>query len=292
MIKKILLIFPFITLLWSHDYHNESESLLLKTAMSYSDFSNSKQKSDGMVSLLSLHYKSKKHKIELQQTFSHVNTFQPPSKEDLSVYKSFFRYGYTFTKGQSVNVSFMDISDNLVPTDGGKIYGLGYAYRYSQGLSLFTNQYYSNYDDFSVNQSEIKLHFHKESRGWKNDIKVIGRYINLDNYTNTIFNPKFQGEEAKDNYMNLTLKVHTAYKGYHAGAGVILGERIFAVMNNGFLTQHHAMEFKEGYFLSIGKKIQKFNLFMKYNYAKADELPLNNKDVGVNSYILGLSYRF
>lgn len=294
MIKKIFLLIPFFLFsqLLAHDYHNLMSNTMVKTSIGYSEFSDSKQKNDAWVYTLSVHSKIDAQKIEIQQLYSKVHTIQPPMTKDLEVSKTFVRYSYDLSKQHSLNVSFMDISDNLVPTDNGKIYGLGYIYKQPKYFRLLLNQYRSEYEDFSVNQSDVNMQFHKEVGEWEFDVNVMAKYISLNAYSNTIFNPKFKGVEAEDTYFTSGLKFHTAYKSYHAGVGTFFGDRLFAVMNNGFSAQHHAMRFTQGYFVTVGKKFKGINIIAKYSNQKADELPLNNLDVGVESYRLEVAYRF
>jgi len=294
MIKKICLLLPLFLLsqLSAHDYHNLVSNTMLKTSIGYSEFTDSKQKTDARVYTLSVHSKIDKHKIELYQLYSKAHTIQPPISEDLEVSKTFARYSYDFSKQHNINVSFMDITDNLVPTDGGKIYGLGYIYKQPQYFRVLLNQYHSDYKDFSVNQSDVNIQFHKELDAWEFDVNVMLKSISLNNYSNSIFNPKFKGSEPDDNYLTTGIKLHTAYQSYHAGVGAWFGDRIFAVMNNGFATQHHAMRFTEGYFVTVGKKFKGINVIAKYTYQKADELPSNTFDVGVESFSLQVAYKF
>lgn len=294
MIKKIFFLISFFLFsqLFAHDYHNLMPNTMLKTSVGYSDFTGSKQKTDARIYTVSVHSKIDSHKIELQHLYSHVHTVQPPLTKDLEVSKTFGRYSYELSKQHSLNVSFMDISDNLVPTDNGKIYGLGYIYKVPHYARVLLNQYRSEYDDFSVDQSDVNMQFHREVGEWEFDVNVMAKYISLNGYSNTIFNPKFKGTEPEDTYFTSGVKFHTAYKSYHAGVGAFFGDRLFTVMNNGFSAQHHAMRFTQGYFVTVGKKFKGFNVIGKYSHQKADELPLNNFDVGVESYRLGLSYKF
>jgi hypothetical protein len=117
--------------------------------------------------------------------------------------------------------------------------------------------------------------------------KIIAKYIHLKDKNSNNFS-----KNAKTDYFTLGLKVHTHYHGYHFGAGTYLGKRIFAVMKEGFLVQHHAMEFKESYMLGIGHAIGKAMVHLRYRYSKADEIPSNNPDVKVDNLSLDVAYKF
>ncbi len=277
---------------YAHDYHNLIHNSMVKSTFSYSSFSNSKQKRDSKSYSLSLHSKIAKHKIEMMYRYSHANTLQPPLKSDLFVDKVFGRYSYDIGDNDSINMSMMYINDNLVPTDQGEIYGLGYTHKSHAQYRLILNQYWSIYDDFSVNQSDINLQLHHNIGETIIDLNLMAKYITLDGYSNKIFNPKSSLAEPDDEYLSFGVKLHTAYESYHAGVGAFWGDRVFAVMNNGFNTQHHAMRFTQGYFLTIGKKIGAINLIAKYSHQKADELPMDNMDIEVDSYSLLLNYKF
>jgi len=86
--------------------------------------------------------------------------------------------------------------------------------------------------------------------------------------------------------------MHAHYHDYHMGAGAFFGKRVFAVMNDGFKVQHHAMEFKETYMVGFGKHFGDVDLNLKYVYQKASEIPINNDNVKVQNIILQLEYRF
>ncbi len=76
------------------------------------------------------------------------------------------------------------------------------------------------------------------------------------------------------------------------GAGAFFGKRVFAVMNDGFRVQHHAMEFDKTYMIGVGKHFGDVDLTLKYVYQEATEIPINNDNVKVGNIILQLGYRF
>jgi hypothetical protein len=263
---------------------------MVKSSLTYNNFKNSKQKNSAMVYSILVNSKINKHKIEIQNSYSDVDTIKPPLKEDLEINKTFLRYSYDFSKENSMNVSYIHIVDNLAPTDGGNIYGIGYIYR-KNNFKVALNRYRSEYDDFTVDQSDINLQYHKKFGKIKTDIDIIGKYISLNDYSDKIFN-KNASTTPDDTYFTTGIKLHASYSGYHIGVGGFFGNRLFAVMGNGSAVQHHAMRFNKTYFTSIGKKIDNYNLIFKYTYQEAEELPQDNFGVEMDSFSLNINYKF
>ena len=288
--KYLFLLTTALSILHAHDYHNINENIMLKSSFIYNNFENSKQKNSGKVYKILVNYKINNHKIEIQNSYSDVDTIKPPLKEDLEINKTFLRYSYDFSKENSINVSYIHIVDNIAPTDGGNIYGIGYIYR-KNNFQVALNQYRSEYDDFSVDQSDINLQYHKKIGKIKTDINVIVKHISLNDYSDKIFNKK-ASTIPDDEYLTTGIKLHASYSGYHIGIGGFFGNRLFAVMGNGSKVQHHAMRFNKTYFTSIGKKFDKYNVILKYTYQEADELPQNNLGVEMDSFSLNVNYKF
>jgi len=63
-------------------------------------------------------------------------------------------------------------------------------------------------------------------------------------------------------------------------------------MDSGVRVQHHGMEFDRSYALGFGKKVSDYTLMLKYNYARATELPKETENVQVRGIIFSLSRRF
>jgi hypothetical protein len=288
--KYFILLTTALSTLQAHDYHNINEDIMVKSSLTYNNFKNSKQKNSAMVYSILVNSKINKHKIEIQNSYSDVDTIKPPLKEDLEINKTFLRYSYDFSKENSMNVSYIHIVDNLAPTDGGNIYGIGYIYR-KNNFKVALNRYRSEYDDFTVDQSDINLQYHKKFGKIKTDIDIIGKYISLNDYSDKIFN-KNASTTPDDTYFTTGIKLHASYSGYHIGVGGFFGNRLFAVMGNGSAVQHHAMRFNKTYFTSIGKKIDNYNLIFKYTYQEAEELPQDNFGVEMDSFSLNINYKF
>lgn len=288
--KYLLLLTTALSTLQAHDYHNINENIMVKSSFTYNNFENSKQKNSAKVYSILVNSKIKNHRIEIQNSYSDVDTIQPPLKEDLEINKTFLRYSYDFSKENSINLSYMHIVDNIAPTDGGNIYGIGYIY-YKNNFKLSLNRYRSEYDDFTVDQTDINLQYHTKIDKIKADINLIGKYISINDYSDKIFN-KNAKTTPDDTYFTTGVKLHASYSGYHIGLGGFFGNRLFAVMGNGLNVQHHAMRFNKTYFTTIGKKIDKYNLIFKYTYQEAEELPQNNSGVEMDSFSLNINYKF
>ena len=204
-------------------------------------------------------------------------------KENLKVDKYYLKYGYALDKKKSFEVSYASINDNLTDeTDGGNIYGIGYKYK-----TFSFTQYLSDYKNFNVYQTDLKYVYKKYFDELETKVEFIGKYIYLQDRDSNAFS-----ENAKESYLTAGLKLHGHYRSYHFGAGAFFGERVFAVMQDGFKVQHHAMEFNETYMIGLGKVFDSFDMHLKYVYQNATELPSSNENVEVQNIILKLGYKF
>jgi hypothetical protein len=259
--------------------HEHEGSNNIKINVETLDFDNSKTKKDGERYGIELDHEDEQQHIQFYYEKSHTNTKETVEK-DLEVKKYTLKYQYKLRQKEHLSLSFIQIDDNLMEeTDGGHIYGLGYS-RNGVGLT----QYLSDYPHFNVYQSDLKYSFKKQ--GIKTTL--IGKYIHLNNKNSNDFSRK-----AKNDYFTAGVKLHTHYNGFHLGAGMYLGKRIFAVMKDGFKVQHHAMEFKESYTIGIGHALSdKMTAHLRYGYHKAKEIISNNDDVTVNNLALDFLYTF
>jgi hypothetical protein len=76
------------------------------------------------------------------------------------------------------------------------------------------------------------------------------------------------------------------------GAGAYFEKRAFAIMNDGFKIQHHAMEFDRTYAVGVGKSFSNLVLRFQYIYQRATELPIKNKDVSIATSRFICNYKF
>jgi len=250
-------------------------------------YTNSKQKIDGRVYGVGgdIHYTN--NEIRFAYEDGAATTKKPPLSKDLSNQKLFLRYGYRYNNFLRVHLHYLSVlDDNIAITSGGKGYGLGIAYIPNTQLHYHLTQYLVKYDDFQTYQSDFGIDFKQKTQVITYKLSAIGKYIRLkDIYPNNFTH------NAKKEYFTAGLKIHTHYKSYHFGAGAYFGKRVFAVMNEGFKLQHHAMEFSKTYALGIGKTIKKFVLRAQYIYNEATELPINNPNVKIQNIRLLLNYK-
>ena len=99
-------------------------------------------------------------------------------------------------------------------------------------------------------------------------------------------------KNADDNYFTTAIELHAHYKTYHLGGAAYFGKRAFAVMQNGFKVQHHAMEFDRTYAIGAGKTFHDFIFRFQYIYQRATELPSLNEDVEVSTLRFITNYKF
>jgi len=260
-----------------------AQSTILKITYENFNFENSKKKDNGERFRAAVNHKTDENLYQFVYENTHTDTFKPPLKKDLHVNKYFLKYTRKLDDKQSLSLSYITLDDNIMKeVDGGNIYGLGYKYG-AFGLT----QYLSDYDNFNVYQTDVKYTFKKSFDTIKTYTTILGKYIHLQDKNSNAFS-----RNAKNNYFTPGLKIHVHYDEYHLGAGAFFGKRAFAVMNDGFKLQDHAMEFNETYMLGAGKHFGDLDVSLKYVYQVATELPINNDNVKAKNVILQLGYRF
>jgi len=284
MIRSILL-FCFATLLWGT---SETVHSSIVTYIESKDFDNSVQKEDGKIygfgADIHLDYSEYRFAYEHGDT----NTKQPPLKEDLKTDKLFLKYSYDLQNDFRFNINYINIlNDNIAITDGGQTYGAGLSYKIKKNINSNFTQYYTNYDDFNVYQSDFTLDYKMKINEVKIKLTSITKYINLDEKNLNGFT-----KNAENDYLTTGIKLHLHYEGYHFGTAAYFGKRVFAIMDDGFKIQHHAMEFDRTYAVGIGKNISDFVLRLQYIYSRAEELPVQNENVEISNIRVLLNYKF
>ena len=260
----------------------------VSTYYEFMSFSNSVQKEDARVYGVGadIHYGDSAYKV----TYEHAetNTKQPPLSKDLHIDKLFLKYSYRINNEFMVNLNYLDVMhDNIAITDDGRAYGLGLTYNVNKKLSANFTHYYTSYDDFRVNQSDLKIDYKYSINDLKMKFNSITKYIDIDDKNINGFT-----KNAKSNYLTSGIKLHSHYESYHFGMGAYFGKRAFAIMNNGFKIQHHAMEFDRTYAIGTGKTINDFVFRFQYVYQRATELPALNENVTVRNLRLIANYKF
>ena len=277
-LNKIALSILIFTPLLNGTKENENKVNIIKIDYESLDFTNSKKKRYGNRYGVEFGYIDKKNSIKayLEKTKTKTKKIVP---KDLDVNKFALKYQYNLNRKDKLTLSYGTISDNLMrETNGGDIFGVGY----SRGKISFM-QYLSDYPHFDVYQSDLKYTI-------KGKIKttLIGKYIHLEDKNSNSFS-----KNAKENYFNIGVKLHTHYKRFYLGTSAYFGKRIFAVMGDSMRVQHHAMEFKETYMTGVKFNINKsISTRLKYIYQKAKEIPMDNDNVKVQNISLDFIYKF
>ena len=93
-------------------------------------------------------------------------------------------------------------------------------------------------------------------------------------------------------YFTIGAKVHAEYKDWHVAAAGYVGDRMFAVMNEGLRVQHHAMSFQKSTMFLVGKEFDDVSVNLRYIKQYATEVPVDNKGVEVSNIALSVAYRF
>jgi hypothetical protein len=252
----------------------------------YLNFTNSKQKDYG--SRGTLHLKSSFDDKTLQLAYEKTitETYKPPLKSNLNVDKLIARYDQKLFDHGRYNLGLIMVKDNLVPTDGGKVFNLGYMHRLTPDAALEGNIYYGHYDIMKTYQFDAALKLHKKIGSVDTLLVGLLKDIVVDECSDVFC------ANAKSNYLTAGVKVKLDYNGYFLHAGGFYGKRAFAVMMEGFMLQHHAMEFDRTYMAGIGKRFEDIELKVRYVHQRAKELPLNNSGVDVDAMSLRVAYFF
>jgi len=281
----------FITLLFNTILLADITSAVVHSSIStyYEDktFKNSVQKTDSAVYGVGADIHTTKSQYKVTYEHSDTDTIQPPLTKDLKVDKLFLRYAYDINDKFKINLNHIRINDNIAETDGGKLYGLGLTYKLNKKIITNFTQYYSNYDNFNVYQSDLNLIYKFKIDEVSLKLKSITKYINIDKEKTSRFT-----KNSNDNYLTSGILFHAHYNSYHLGGGAYFGKRVFAIMSEGFKVQHHAMEINRTYALSIGKTISNIVLRVQYIYQRAEELPAQNKDVEIKNIRFIANYKF
>jgi hypothetical protein len=280
---KYILLLALTTYLGAQTIHSS-----IVTYAEYKDFQNSKQKYDGTIYGVGadIHHNNSAYKFAYE--YGNINTKKPPLKYDLEVNKLYLKYNYDFQNNFEFNVNYINVlNDNIAITDGGQAYGAGVTYHIKNNINSNFTQYYINYDDFNVYQSDLTFNYMMKIDDVKVKLTSITKYINIDEENINGFT-----KNAKDSYLTSGLKFHLHYNGYHFGSAVFLGERAFSIMDDGFKIQHHALEFDRTYAVGIGKNISDYVIRLQYIYSKVKEMPTENDNVKVSLIRLLLNYKF
>lgn len=261
----------------------------ISTYYTYKDYDNSKTKTEGKT----LDYRFLHNFQNSELTINYEDSLTKRENEltkikmtSLEIEKLSMKYLYHISNDLSIKTSFINIEDNLAPTDNGKVYGFGFNKNIDSSNQIKLDTYLSDYEDFNVNQYDFtfikKFRFENINFQAQTGIKYID--INGEKYQNYILEDNY--------YMSYFLNLNANYNGFILGLGVINGDRLFSVQEDGLKVEHHALEQNKTYLISLGKKFQNIDVITKYIYSNSKELPENRDDVSSEFFTLGLNYKF
>jgi len=281
--KTILIPITFTSLLMANSVNTDIE-----TYYEHLEFKNSLQKNSSNIFGVGGTLKLDNSTYKLFYEKAKTDTKQPPLKDDLKIEKLYAKYNYKINDKWGVNLNYLNVvDDNIAPTAHGQAYGIGATFNITKPLSVNFTQFYTNYDKFNVYQSDLNFNYIFKQDNFKIKLTTLTKLIHLDNKDSNSFS-----KNAKESYLTQGIKLHSHYKSYHFGMGAYFGKRAFAIMQNGFKIQHHAMEFDRTYAIGFGKTFSNFVLRTQYAYHRATELPMNNEHVTVRNLKVIATYKF
>ena len=261
----------------------------ISTNYTYKDYDNSKTKTNGKtIDYRFLHnFESSQIVINYEDSLTkRENEITKAKLTSLEVEKLSMKYLYHISDELSFKTSFINIEDNLAPTDDGKIYGLGLIKNMNSSTGKKIDRYLNDYEDFNVNQYDLTFVKKFKLDNINLEAQLGSKYININgqNYGNYIL---------KDNYfLSYFLNLNANYNGFIFGLGFMNGDRLFAIQEDGLKVEHHALEQNKTYMVSLGKKFKNIDLISRYIYSNSNELPENRNDVKSQFVSLGLNYKF
>jgi hypothetical protein len=261
----------------------------ISTNYTYKDYDNSKTKTNGKtIDYRFLHnFESSQIVINYEDSLTkRENEITKAKLTSLEVEKLSMKYLYHISDELSFKTSFINIEDNLAPTDDGKIYGLGLIKNMNSSTGIKIDTYLSDYEDFNVNQYDLTFVKKFKLDNINLEAQLGSKYININgqNYGNYIL---------KDNYfLSYFLNLNANYNSFIFGLGFMNGDRLFAIQEDGLKVEHHALEQNKTYMVSLGKKFKNIDLISRYIYSNSNELPENRNDVKSQFVSLGLNYKF
>lgn len=220
----------------------------------YLSFSGSMQKEDGNRWTLGLKHAEGVHRFNLAAEKTDTNTYQPPLKDNLDVTKLYFKYENKITQNDTVHAHFITIWDNMVPTDNGNVYGLGNTHGFNPNTSVSLSGYYSDYADFDVYQLDLGVEVRHQIAGIETGVTLMSKSIFVDTCSNAFCS------NADRSYFSPGIKIKVQREGHFVHLAALFGKRVFAVLQDGMMVQHHAMEFTDTYMAGIGKRWKRMEL--------------------------------
>ena len=279
MKKKIIGLFAFISLifpLYKASAHNEIEETEKHLFINggYVDFNSSKVKKYGYFNTIKYgFFLGKNHNITFDKKTIYINTKLP---KDLKVNKYSLVYQY-IDKPYRLIFNFLYIDDNLVEeADNIKTIGVGLGYKHFEWKGYITK--FKNFDTY-----QLDLKYYLLKKNFKALIFI--KNIHISKKTGI-------SQKSQKNYTTVGFFSHYFINDYHIGTNLILGKRLFTVLENGMNLEHHPLEFNYSFILKIGKKLKIGTLHIGYANSQAEELPFNNNEIKINKYFIDYSFKF
>ncbi len=249
----------------------------------YKDYNGSVEKKSGLEQHLFLSKEFDRFKLGLGYQYATAERYQP---RDLRVTKLSLSAGLRLSKDVDVLATYLEIDDNIAPTDGGKVYSATLGWRgLPQRLSTRLGVHYSDYDSFHVTQFGLNASKAMRLGGLGINLAAGARYIEIGREGHPAY-----VAHAEDSYFAPQVMLTVGRGGYYGRIGVI-GKRAFEVADEGRRVSHHAMELRRSYILAVGRKMKALDLQFLFTHNLATELPPSN-DLNINTFALGLNYRF
>jgi hypothetical protein len=261
----------------------------ISTSYIYKDYDNSKTKTEGKTQNYRFLHNFKNHQIVINYEDSLTKRENEISKvkiTSLEVEKLSIKYLYHINNNLSLKSSFINIKDNLAPTDNGKVYGFGFIKNINKTNQIKVDTYLSDYDNFNVNQYDLTFikKFKYEDINFMGQIGTKYIDINGNKYGNYILKDKY--------YLNYFFNFNANYNNFILGLGFMKGDRLFSIQEEGLKVEHHALKQNKTYMITLGKKFKNIDILSKYIYSNSNELPENRDNVKSKFVSLSLKYKF
>jgi len=277
-LRKCLLGLSLLSPLAAADQGFEISALTL-----YKDYNGSVEKRSGLENQLKLSRKFNRLSLGVGYQYATAERFQPG---DLRVTKMSVTVGYALREDTDWSITYLEINDNLAPTDGGRIYSTTLDFRrLPRNYAAHLAYHYSDYDSFHVAQLDASINKRFQLQGMGFGMTTGVRYMDIGREGN----PRYVAH-AEHTYLAPHVMLSVSKQGYYSRIGFI-GRRAFEVLDGGRLVSHHAMEIRRSYLAAFGRKWDDFDLQFMFGHHLATELPPAN-DLHINTFALRLDYRF
>ncbi|MCI0501068.1 MAG: hypothetical protein L0Y61_04910, partial [Epsilonproteobacteria bacterium] len=191
------------------------------------EYDNSKYKTDGVEQTFGLSYSYGDGKISGNFSKDEVNLKAHPKSSKLEVEKSNLNLRHNLLENLSGKVSYIGISDNLSPTDDGKIYGFGAIYSINKGFGIILDGYKSDYKPFDVNQYDVGIFKGFKIGELQSKLTLGTKIIKINGDIYNPNDPAVKQYTFKDkDYTTSFVNINGNYNGFFGGVGAMFGKRM------------------------------------------------------------------